>query len=176
MSSKRFKAHWKAEEAAERLPSISVRKRIIVVYIFPRITVTGLFLLDNHGITRTPSPSSTDYSGWQINLEVIAIRILIPPFSCLRAQWGLLTARHSSRFLSLPFISLCPRLSCRSAAQQAHSPRLALGSTAKRLNGAQKREWFQRDAVSPSRLVNVFNHRFEGITIRPMTILKLNQR
>lgn len=143
MLAKRFKVHWKAEEAAgKRLPSISTRKQIIVVYIFPRITVAGLL---PSGQSR--HHSHTDYSGWQINLDVIAI--LIPQFSCLRAQWGLLT---KPSLLSLPLasfcFSVCP-LSCRSGCTTGpilppNPTRLALGSTAKCFNGARKREGFQR--------------------------------
>lgn len=139
-------------------------QRIIVVHIFPRITVTSLFLLDNHGITHTVH----DYSGWQVNVEVIAIHILIPHSHI----WELSGSSHHPSLLSLPLASFYSRLfslPCRSAAQQVHSPspsarpppRLTLGSATQCLNDAQGREWFQREAMSPSRLVNVFNHRFK---------------
>lgn len=75
---------------------------VIVVHIFPWITVTGCFLLDNHGITHT----ILDNSGWQVNVEVITIHFLIP-ILMFESSVDLLTTHHSSHFFSLSFTSVC---------------------------------------------------------------------
>lgn len=55
-------------------PLASSAQPVIVLHIFPRIIVSDLFLLDNHGITHT----ALDYRGWQADMEVITIHLLIP--------------------------------------------------------------------------------------------------
>ncbi|KAG7508928.1 hypothetical protein JOB18_029174 [Solea senegalensis] len=60
----RFHRNGRLIQVTEPLPSTRAQP-VIVVHIFPRITVTGLFLLANHGITHTV----LDYSGRRVNVE-----------------------------------------------------------------------------------------------------------
>lgn len=86
-------------------PLASSAQPVIVLHIFPRIIVSDLFLLDNHGITH----AVLDYSGWQADVEVITIHLLIPFLfygneRIFSLAISLLTASHF-----LPFLSpLCP--------------------------------------------------------------------
>lgn len=86
-------------------PLASSAQPVIVVHIFPRIIVSDLFLLDNHGITH----AVLDYSGWQADVEVITIHLLIPIlfYENERIFSPAITLLIASRFL--PFLCpLCP--------------------------------------------------------------------
>lgn len=118
---------------------------VIVVHIFPRITVTGLFLSANHGITHTV----LDYRGWQVNMDVITIHFLIP----------ILISERSSHQPSLLWLlsALSPMpVTCTTGPFSS----LWLRQAIKCLNDPGRRDWFQREAVSPLWPVNA-NHRFE---------------